>query len=628
MKMRGIITVFLFMLFSWVSFAQMPDAATVRDFFTRQKSANLHPRLFFTLQDIDRIKKGKATGDTIYTMGTRQVLREANVVLNTPLLTYYLDDAKLRVPSVHKFATQVTVLVMSYHLTGDYRYAQRVWQQLDSMGTWPDWGQNRHFLDAGIGAFNLALAYDGLYQFFSENQRKQLRQTAHKFVLDDGYAQMKSSKWWHTIRNNWNGICNGGMVMLSLALYNSNPEWYSQTISLALSQIPRYLETFEPDGQSEEGLMYWSYGINYTLLMFEVLNRGLGSNFGLADTRAMRKTGWFPVLMSGPAVGLSIGDDPLKKDKSRSFFWFAAYQRDTALAAISRSLAIETGSLAWHDLIHYNAPMAIAQDGSISAPLAQYIRGIEYASLRTDWSNKAMFAGMHGGHNNASHGHLDAGSFDIQALGETWALGNLGRDDYTYPGYFSKETYPRYLDSPASQDTAGRWHFFRLRAESKNTVVVRPDTRPEQDPMGEAIWIGSPAKTGKNRFVINLQPCYHRDLTFYERSLELDTAKNQILIFDTLLCREKVPFWWSMFTPASITLLQGGRQALLQQNGKSMLAEILYPTGAVFTSLPATYLPGQAFPLTRNSPNPGITRLAIHQASISSIYLLVRLRPI
>jgi hypothetical protein len=496
------------------------------------------------------------------------------------------------------------------------------------MGRWPDWGQNRHFLDAGIGAFNLALAYDGLYHFFTEKQRQELRKTAHRFVLDDGYAQMKSGKWWHTIRNNWNGICNGGMVMLSLALYNHNPEWYSQTISLALSQIPKYLETFEPDGQSEEGLMYWSYGINYTLLMFEVLNRGLGSNFGLADRPGMRKTGWFPVLMSGPAVGLSIGDDPLKKEKSRTFFWFASYQRDTALAAISRNLALETGSVAWHDLIHYNAPMALAQDGRVNAPLAQYLRGIEYASLRTTWTNNAMFAGIHGGHNNASHGHLDAGSFDIQALGETWAMGNLGRDNYTYPGYFTKETYPAYMDAPSPQDTAGRWHFFRLRAESKNTVVVRPDTRPDQDPMGEAKWIGFPEKNGRNSFVLNLQPCYHRDLSFYERTLELDTVKNEILIADTFVCREKMPVWWSMFTPASVTLQEGGRQALLQQNGKSMLAEIVYPSGALFTTLPATYLPGQAFPLTCNSPNPGVTRLAIHQAAAGGIHLLVRISPL
>nr|MCU0389124.1 hypothetical protein [Chitinophagaceae bacterium] len=234
----------------------------------------------------------------------------------------------------------------------------------------------------------------------------------------------------------------------------------------------------------------------------------------------------------------------------------------------------------------------------------------------------------HGGHNNASHGHLDAGSFDIQALGETWAMGNLGRDNYTYPGYFTKETYPAYMDAPSPQDTAGRWHFFRLRAESKNTVVVRPDTRPDQDPMGEAKWIGFPEKNGRNSFVLNLQPCYHRDLSFYERTLELDTVKNEILIADTFVCREKMPVWWSMFTPANVTLQEGGRQALLQQNGKSMLAEIVYPSGALFTTLPATYLPGQAFPLTRNSPNPGVTRLAIHQAAASGIRLLVRIRPL
>jgi hypothetical protein len=594
----------------------------VQQCYAKMNIEPAHPRLFFNLSDIERIKKGVKSGDPVYQMGARQMQKEADAVLETPLLEYFLDDAKLRVPSVHKFATQITSLVMNYHFTGDDRYAKRVWQQLEKMGNYPDWGQNRHFLDAGIGAFNLALAYDGLYHYWNEEQRTFLRALAQKQVLNDGVAQMNANNWWHTIKNNWNGICNGGIIMLSLALYENNPTYYSAAISKAASQIPRYLSTFEPDGQSEEGLMYWSYGINYTLLCFEALNRGLGTNFGMADLPGMRKTGWFPVLMSGPAVGLSIGDDPLKDGKSRSFLWFSAYNRDTALAAISRALLLETKSMAWHDLIHYDAGMASAQLGSVQAPTQQYIRGIEYMSLRNSWENDAWFVGMHGGSNHASHGHLDAGTFDIQAMGENWALGSLGRDDYTYPGYFTKETYPRYLDKPAKQDSAGRWHFFRLRAESKNVIVAAPDTRPDQDPMGEAKLVPMPADV-KNKWVLDLQPCYHRDLSFYHRAISLNHEGNLITIMDTLRAKELLPIWWSIFTPAQVTLDKNNKRAILTINGKKMVAEIKEPNQAFFTILPSGYLPGQSFPLTRNSINKGVSRLAIFLPQIKEVIFRV-----
>jgi hypothetical protein len=326
-------------------------------------------------------------------------------------------------------------------------------------------------------------------------------------------------------------------------------------------------------------------------------------------------------------VGLSIGDDPLKDGKSRSFLWFSAYHRDTALAAISRSLLLETKSLAWHDLIHYDAGMANAQSGSVLAPTRQYVRGIEYMSLRSSWENDAWFAGMHGGHNSASHGHLDAGSFDIQAMGENWALGSLGRDDYTFPGYFTKESFPRYLDLPSKQDSAGRWHFFRMRAESKNVVVAAPDTRPDQDPMGEARQVPTPQ--GINKWVLNLQPCYHRDFSYYHRSIALQQdkhGKKVILLNDTIRANEIKPIWWSMFTPAQIALYNNNRQAILTINGKKMIAEIKQPASASFMVMPASYLPGQSFPLTRNSPNHGISRLAIYLSNAKDVFFEVDFR--
>lgn len=621
---------YLLILMQWPLYIRaqvsIPAADSILQLYRAGSSNSKHPTVFFNYDDIHRIKQGISAGEPYYLMAYRQLAREAEDVLNTPLLEYYLDNAKLRVPSIHRFAVQVPSLVMMYHLSGETKYAQRAWDQIELMGRYPDWGANRHFLDAGIGAFNLALIYDGLYDYLDTEKRKRLSQIAEQQVITEGFSQMQYRKWWHTIANNWNGICNGGLIMLSLAIFENNPARYSAIISKASEQIPVYLKTFEPDGQSEEGVMYWGYGLNYTLLCFEALQRKLGTTFGLAQTPAIKKTGWFPIQMSGPVVGLSIGDDPLKEDKAGTYLWFSKFYRDTALAVIQYRQSMANKKLAWHDIIHYDQGMAGTSDAGIFAPLKQYIRGIEYMSLRSGWDSKAMFIGMHGGSNNASHGHLDAGSFDLQAFGKTWAFGSLGRDDYTYPGYFTKESFPGYLESNQPQDTACRWHFFRMRAESKNVIVVNPDTRPDQDPMGKAEVDMASASDRQLRFTLNLQPCYHRDLSAYTRTISLNNKKKIIRITDMIDAKLPAEVWWSMFTRARIDIQTGGQSVILSEGEESIVIRLVKGTGAYFRVLPADYLPNQSFPLTKNSPNTGFQRLAIHLSQTKSANIEVEIK--
>ena len=75
-------------------------------------------------------------------------------------------------PSVHKFALQVPPLVMMYRLTGDTAYAERAIRQVVMMAGWPDWGADRHYLDAGIGAFNVAMIYDGLFGYLDDARKR------------------------------------------------------------------------------------------------------------------------------------------------------------------------------------------------------------------------------------------------------------------------------------------------------------------------------------------------------------------------------------------------------------------------------------------------------------------------
>ncbi len=586
-------------------------AKMIQERLSVSEVVNIHPRLFFSQDDIHRIRKLNEQGDTLIHIGYLQNQIEASKILKEPLLSYYLDEAKLRVPSIHKFAVQLPHLVMMYQLTGDTSFARRIVNQFKKLNDFPDWGANRHFLDAGIGGFDFALAYDALYAFLTAEEKKMMRSAVLKYVLIPGKEQLQKKIWWSTANHNWNGICNGGIIMAALSMYEEDPKEMSEIIALAINALPKYIQSFDPDGQSDEGLMYWGYGLMYTTIAMESMQRVLGTSFGLDQFTGFKKTGWFPAFVSGPVSSLNIGDDPIKNGKSRSFFWFAKNNNDTALAKMQYDLCKESNEMNWMDMLYYN-PKMVTSNLKNNIPLENHIHGIELMSLRSGWDNNASFISLHGGYNNANHGHLDAGSFDLQANGEIWAYGNLGRDEYTYPGYFSKTTLPSYTDTNLIQSDAGRWHFYRLRAEGKNCLVFNPTVRPDQNEMGIATLLNKNIGINESSFKIDLTNCYTRDVSSYTRKILLNKSTTAMTVKDEFVSKDTSTVWWGMHTKADITIWPKSNSALLQQNGKKMLVTIKSPSNAVFQVLDASYLPGELFPFTKNSLNVGFKKLAIH----------------
>ena len=601
-----------FILAQQLNYHFTPVTATlIQDRLIRSNVINIHPRLFFSTDDIHRIRKLNEQGDTLIHIGYLQNQIESSKILKEPLLSYYLDEAKLRVPSIHKFAVQLPHLVMMYQLTGDTLFARRIVNQFKKLNDFPDWGANRHFLDAGIGGFDFALAYDALYAFLTTEEKKMMRTAVLKYVLIPGKEQLQKKIWWSTANHNWNGICNGGIIMASLSMYEEDPNEMSEIIALAINALPKYIQSFDPDGQSDEGLMYWGYGLMYTTIAMESMQRVLGTSFGLDQFTGFKKTGWFPAFVSGPVSSLNIGDDPIKNGKSRSFFWFAKNNNDTALAKMQYDLCKESNEMNWMDMLYYNPKMGRSNLKN-NIPLENHIHGIELMSLRSGWDNNASFISLHGGYNNANHGHLDAGSFDLQANGEIWAYGNLGRDEYTYPGYFSKTTLPSYTDTNLIQSDAGRWHFYRLRAEGKNCLVFNPTVRPDQNEMGIATLLNKNIGINESSFKIDLTNCYTRDVSSYTRKILLNKSTTAMTVKDEFVSKDTSTVWWGMHTKADITIWPKSNSALLQQNGKKMLVTIKSPSNAVFQVLDASYLPGELFPFTKNSLNVGFKKLAIH----------------
>jgi hypothetical protein len=146
--------------------------------------------------------------------------------------------------------------------------------------------------------------------------------------------------------------------------------------------------------------------------------------------------------------------------------------------------------------------------------------------------------------------------------------------------------------------------------------------------MGAATLLSQQIGVNESSYTLNLTNCYSRDVKSYSRKIQLNKSTSVITVQDDFVANAKATVWWSMHTKAAVSIRADGRSALLDIKGKQMIATIKSPSNAVFQVLDAAYLPGESFPLTKNSDNEGFKKLAIKMEEMKSETIQVAFEPV
>lgn len=366
---------------------------------------------------------------------------------------------------------------------------ERVWAEVEAVCSYFDvendhysWNPS-HYLDTGEMTYAMAIAYDWFYDAWTPEQRTVIAKAIYEYglcttsVIPGGSGNYGLA----SATNNWNGVCNGGIMAGALAIVNDPyivamglVQNVVNVMDVSIKAIEKGMWVYGPDGGYEEGPGYWSYGTTYCQVFISALNSACGTNYGIFNTPGFAYSAYFTTYLGNANTTWGFHDGGSGDSNPSIAAWFAGLSGDGNLNAIRRQ-GIEKGwcGVSVYDVMYFN-PHIIAN--SITLTLDAYYSLDTIMTFRSSWdTSNNIFAGLHGGDNQASHGDLDIGNFVINVNG-VYMLEDLGADSYNMVGYFG----------------AYRWSYYRKRTEGQNTLVMITH--------GES-WKG---KTGKPEYYIDL----------------------------------------------------------------------------------------------------------------------------
>jgi len=522
-----------------------------------------HPRLILTDKRLAELKTLAKT-DKLLARGVADVIREADSLARKPKLVYKVVGPRLLSVS-RDCVRRMYALGFAWRWTGQQAYLGKARENLLAVCDFPDWNP-RHFLDTGEMSHGVAIGYDWFHDVLDEATRKRIRDGLIQHGLKVGIEAYKTGKhgWWSRSRFNWNQVCNAGLAIGSLGIAGTDPQYARQILPAAIRSMPTALGTYAPDGAWPEGPGYWHYATRYTVYGLSALETALGTDFGLSDVPGLAQAGDFPLHTTGPTgryFNFADTGGNNRRGNIPSLFWLARRYERPWFAAAEREAMAQRGASAV-DVIWYVPPDRQAPP---TPPLAKRFGGeVEVAVFRSAWDDpSALFAAIKAGYNQVNHGHLDLGSFELDAVGVRWAR-ELGADYYNLPGYWGMD--------PKSK----RWTYYRLNSRSHSIPLL--DDR-NQDVYAKAKMTAFRADGADGFAVVDLGTAYKHAASKAVRGLRV-LAGRAVLVQDELTITKACEAAWAMTTDAEIDA--HGSKATLRLKGKTLTARLLAPSGATF----------------------------------------------
>jgi hypothetical protein len=552
-----------------------------------------HPLLFADAAAFAALRERTAATEC-GRLGLERLRFEADQMSAFPPAERQLEGRRLLGVS-RRVLHRVATLALAYRLTDHRPYLDRAAAEMRAAAAFTDWNPS-HFLDVAEMTLALAVGYDWLYHDLDPATRDAVAAA----ILEKGLHTSLKHTGWVKASNNWGQVCHAGMLAGALALMDRHEALAADIAHRAIINLPRSMRAFAPKGCYPEGPSYWSYGTDFNVLALCLLTGVLKSDFGLADLPGFAETADYLDLVTGPSgLTFNYADGGMGRGTDCATWWFARhYRRPDVLAYFEREAftrycqdrtpfsAADRANRLFPFTLFWLQPV----DAGLSpkAPLNWFSEGeVPITVHRTSWDNAAaLFVGFKAGSPSAPHGHMDAGSFVLDADGVRWAY-DLGMESY-------HRIESRKMDLWSPKQTSDRWRVFRLSSLSHNTLVIDGQLQLAKGKSRITAFrdAAEPSTT------IDLSPVY----TNASHVLRTGTllATGELRIDDTLKgLRPGATVRWGMVTKARPGLPAAGALTL-REAGKQLRLTALHASNTVWKTYETARTPNEW-----DSPNPG-----------------------
>jgi len=427
-----------------------------------------HPRLFLTTaresETFDAIKQNPPLAALNATL-----LKECDAILKLKPLAYKKTGKRLLNVS-REVLRRVFYLSWAYRFTGDEKYFDRAKAEMMSAAAFPDWNP-AHFLDVGEMALAISVGHDWLYEKLTPQERAKLYEAVKTKAFDA--ALNEKNAWFLKSANNWNQICNSGLVCAALSFYEDDPAACAAIIKRSLASNPKALKSYAPDGAYPEGSSYWNYGSEFQAAMFAALESAFGKASALEESEGfLNSTSYLHMMRGQSGYRYNYSDCSSGRLGLQIIFpWFIKRTGDASilegqleeLAPDKLGANMKTRLLPF--IFIYGADLDYANVPPFKAR-AMFFRGEVpvFAARLTNAKGRKLYLAGKGGSAYAPHAHMDAGSFVFESDGIRWAL-DLGPQSYESIEREGVNLWDR-------QQKSERWGLFAYSNLSHNTLTL------------------------------------------------------------------------------------------------------------------------------------------------------------
>lgn len=581
-----------------VCVAWAAETTTREQILSQLENAPKHPRLFWTHKDEAAVRE-KIKSDAQMKSVWEGVLATADHMLKEKPVVYRKDGRRLLGRSREALGRTMH-LGFAYRITGDNKYAERAFAEMKAMAEMQDWNPS-HFLDTAEMSLAMAVAYDWLYDKLPADLKATAREAIVKKGLDP-YLKAEKRHGWERGGNNWNQVCHAGMVGGALALLEDDPPRAAEVVHRAIQGLPAAMKVYNPDGTYPEGPGYWNYGTSFNVMLINMFESVFNTDFGLSSSPGFLKSGEFMVHIIGPSrrtynfsdCGNATGFSPAMawfaaRTGREDLMWFENEFLADKVAHIRGSRGAVQGEryfplvLIWaRHGFEKKHPSELNWLGQGQNPIAV---------LRSSWTDpKGVYVAIKAGTPSASHGHMDIGSFVMDADGTRWSL-DLGMQDYN-------GLEQRGIALWDARQGAERWKIFRYHNRGHSTLLVNDE---EQVVASKAPVSEFSAHPNQAHAVVDMTETYRGQLASAKRRFTLQPDHRVVIEDEITGGTDAATVRWGMVTPA--TLQKNGIGAGWLVNGEKRLKlEVLSPARMVLESWPASE-PVRSF----DAPNPGVS---------------------